>query len=168
MLKHHRLIACAVAIAASATVAVTGLTVASASPAASGTQHFQLMSTSATSSNAKIIAYGAAFTGSGVDHEGNGNVDKFVFKNGSFKVRHSNGKGPQTFNPKTCLLQINQKGTYTIVAGSGTGKFTGIHGHGTYHLQIVGIGAKKNGKCSQKLPPVAFQQIIRASGPAHL
>jgi hypothetical protein len=168
MQKHHRLIAGAVAIAASATVAVTGLTAASASPAVSGTQHFQLMSTSATSSTSKIIAYGAAFTAAGVDHQGNGNVDKFVFKGGSFKVRHSNGKGPQSFNPKTCLLKIDQHGTYTIVAGSGTGKFKGIGGHGTYKLHIVGIGAKKNGKCSQKLPPVAFQQIIQASGPAHL
>jgi hypothetical protein len=168
MRKHHRLLAAAVAVAASATVAITGLTAASASPAVSGTQHFQIMSTSATSNTAKIIAYGAAFTAPGVDHVGSGNVDKFVFKGGSFKVRHSNGKGPQSFNPKTCLLKINQHGTYTIVPGSGTGKFKGISGHGTYQLRILGIGAKKKGKCSQTAPPVAFQQVIQASGPAHL
>jgi hypothetical protein len=167
MRKRYRLISAAAAVAASATIAVTGLTAASASPAVSGTEHFQLMSTSPTSNNLKLIAYGSVFTGSGVDHQGSGNVDKFVFRNGSFKIRHSNGKGPQSFNPRTCLLKIDQHGTYTIVAGSGTGKFKGIGGHGTYKLHIVGIGAKKNGKCSQTKPPVAFQQIIQASGPAH-
>jgi len=35
-------------------------------------------------------------------------------------------------------------------------------------VSILGVGAKAHGKCSQKAPPVAIQQVIRASGPVHL
>jgi hypothetical protein len=168
MLNHRRLLAAAVAVAASATVAVSGLTAASASPAAgtvvSGTEHFQLMTTSATSNRAQVIAYGA-FTGAAVDHQGN-SVDTFTFPAGSFKVRHSAGTGSQHFNPVTCLAQINLHGTYKIFGG--TGKFAKIGGQGTYQLRILFIGGRSRGKCSQQAVPVAFQQLIQASGPVHL
>ena len=167
MFKRHRLLAAAAAVAASATVALTGLSAASASPArpaASGTEHLQLMSTSATSSAAPIIGYGV-FTASGVDHMGN-KADTIKLPGGSFKINHSPGKGPQHFNPKTCLAQIAQHGTYTL--SGGTGKYKGISGHGTYHFTLLLLGKKVHGKCSQKAAPVAFQQIIQASGPASL
>ena len=61
---------------------------------------------------------------------------------------------------------INQHGKYTV--GHGTGKFAGISGHGTYHLSITALGGKSGGKCSQSKPPVAFQLIIKASGPVSL
>ena len=170
MFKRHRLLAAAAAVAASATVALTGLSAASASasparPAASGTEHLQLMSTSATSSTAPIIIYGVV-TGHGVDHEGSGNTDHVTFANGSFKLVHSAGKGTQHFNSKTCLLQINQHGTYTISGGAGN--YKGISGHGKYQFSILAVGKKVKGKCSQKAAPVAFQQIIQASGPVTL
>ena len=59
------------------------------STAVTGTEKFQIMTTSATSSTASVIAAGV-FTAGGVDHQGN-KVDTFVFSNGSFKVAH---KGP--------------------------------------------------------------------------
>jgi hypothetical protein len=89
-----------------------------------------------------------------------------VFGNGTFKVRHSNGKGSQGSNPKTCLLSISEHGTYKIFGG--TGKFAGISGHGIYHLSILAIGARSKGKCSKTRAPAAFQQLIRASGPVTL
>jgi hypothetical protein len=170
MLRYNKkLAATAGAVAAAAAIAVTGVSAASAtprtSPAVTGTEHLQLMSTSGTSNTAPVIVYGV-FTGHGVDHEGNKNVDTFVFGNGTFKVRHSNGKGSQGFNPKTCLLSITEHGTYKIFGG--TGKFAGISGHGVYHLSILAIGARSKGKCSQTKAPVAFQQLIRASGPVTL
>jgi hypothetical protein len=64
------------------------------------------------------------------------------------------------------LLTINLHGTYTI--GHGTGKYAGISGSGKYQLAILGIGARSHGKCSQTKAPVAWQQVITASGPAHL
>lgn len=156
--------------ATSATIALSGAglavasATASAAPAASGTEHFQIMSTSATSSKQSIILTGR-FTAGGVDHSGN-KVDKIVVPGGTFKVTHSPGTGPQTFNAKTCLFTINQHGTYKI--GHGTGKFKGVSGHGKYVVSITGIGAKSGGKCSQSKPPVAFQLIIKASGPVSL
>ena len=166
--NYKRLLAAASAVAAAGAIAVTGITAASAAPrtrqAVSGTEHFQLVTTSATSSTGHVIAHGV-FTAPAVDHMGN-SVDKFVFGNGSFKVKHSPGKGPQSFNPKTCLLTISQHGTYKVFGG--TGRYARISGHGTYHVTILAIGARSKGKCSQSKPPVAFQQIITASGPVRL
>jgi len=154
--------------------AVTGVVLAGpagASPVAphgaaavTGTEHVQIMTTSATSPTASVIVWGV-FTAAGVDHQGN-TVDTIVFPGGSVKVRHSNGTGPASFNPKTCLMLINQHGTYSFVGG--TGKYKGISGHGRYALSIVALGAKVKGACSQTRPPVAFQQVIDASGPVRL
>ena len=161
MFKHHRLLTATASVAASVTVALAGAAAASASPAASGTEHLQLMSTSATASTAPVIGYGVV-TGGGVDHEGN-KTDTVDFPGGSFKLTHSAGKGTQHFNPKTCLAQITEHGTYKI--SGGTGRYKGISGHGTYHFSILAIAKKVKGKCSQNAAPTSFEQVIRASGP---
>ncbi len=178
MLKHgKRLIGAAGVLMTAGAVTLAGLTAASASPAAhhpaaraahpaahaatSGIEHFQLVSTSATSNRAHVIAYGL-FTGPAVDIMGN-RTDTFKFSDGSFRVRHSAGHGPQHFNPRTCLANIHLRGTFRV--HSGTGRYAGIRGHGRYVATVLFIGARKaNGKCSQRKPPVAFQQIIKAHG----
>src|SRR5215469_17183101 len=146
---------------AAAAVALWLAVPAGASPAhATGTERFQIMSTSATSSTASVIAAGV-FTAGGVDHTGN-KVDTFVFSNGSFKVAHS---GPSTahLNPKTCLLTVVGHGTFKL--SGGTGAYAKIKGTGTYKLNILAVAAKNAaGKCSQKMPPTAFQQIVKATG----
>jgi hypothetical protein len=158
---NRRLLGAAGALVAAVSLTLTGLTAASAnSTGRSGTEFFQLMTTSATSSTIPVIAHGV-FTDYGVDHTGN-TVDTIVLQKGSFKVAHSEGTGPQHLNPKTCLGQVNQHGTIRIFHG--TGKYAGIHGHGTYHLSLLFIAARVSGKCSQSKEPVAFQQIITASG----
>ncbi len=156
-------VACAAAALALAGPAMAASAGHGAGPAATGTEHFQLVSSSATASTGQVIAYGV-FTGAAVDHMGN-NTDKFVFKNGSFKVHHRNGKGGKSsFNPRTCLAHITQPGTYTI--SGGTGKYAGISGHGKFRFTLLFIGAKNaQGKCAQHKPPVASQLIIQASGP---
>ena len=58
-------------------------------------------------------------TGHGVDLPGH-KVDTIKFAHGSFRVTHSPGKGPQSFDPKSCLLLISQHGTYKIGHGTGT------------------------------------------------
>jgi len=153
-------IACA---ATALSLAAPAIAAPGAAPAATGTEHFQIVSTSATSRAAHVIAYGV-FTAPAVDHTG-ANVDTFVFRNGSFKVRHRNGAGgKQSFNRKTCLLKVSQPGTYRIFGG--TGKFAGIKGHGKFVFSLLAIGARNSmGKCTQAKPPIASQQIIRASGP---
>ena len=61
------------------------------------------MSTSATSSTSSVIGRGV-FTGGAVGHQQAHNMDTFVFSNRTVRVHHTNGKGRQSFNPKTCLI----------------------------------------------------------------
>ncbi len=143
---------------------------AAAAPAApratvSGTEHFQFISASPTSPKLSLIASGV-FTTPGVDHDGPNNVAKFVFAHGTITFKHSAGTGTRSFNPKTCLLTLNLHGTYKLF--NGTGKYAGITGHGKYQASLLAILAKSGGKCSKTAPPVAFQRVIRASGPVTL
>ena len=112
-----------------------------------------------------MIAHGV-FTAGGVDITTSNTTDTFKFPNGTIKVRHSPGTGPQSFNPRTCLITVHQHGTYTLLGG--TGKYAGISGHGRYRLDILAVAARSHGKCNQNKPPAAFELIIRASGPVHL
>jgi hypothetical protein len=150
-------------------VAGTGLTAASASQvgasARSGFEHFQIMTTSETTSRQSIIATGL-FTAGGVDHAG-ARVDTVVFPDGTFKIAHSPGIGTPHFNPKTCLGLVAVNGTYRL--SHGTGAYAGIRGHGIYRVNLTMVAARNSaGKCSDRLPPAAFQVIIRAQGPVSL
>jgi hypothetical protein len=142
----------------------TGQARATASTAAAPVLHFQIMQTSVTANTAPVLAYGA-FTGGGTDFQGN-TTDTFKFAGGTFRVFHSPGTGPQSFDPHTCLFTQNQHGTFAL--SHGTGRFAGISGHGTYHISVLGIGTRVNGACSQNTQPVAFHLVIEASGPVHL
>ncbi len=153
------------AAAAAAAVGGAGLAAASTHTAVIGTEHFQMMTTTGTGSTGSVIASGV-FTAPAVDHEHSNNTSTFTFANGTILIHHSNGTGTQNFNPKTCLLTINEHGTYKLV--SGTGAYAGISGSGKYQLSILAIGASSGGKCSQTKPPVAFHQVINASGPVSL
>ncbi len=153
------------ATAAAAMLGGAGLAAASTHTAVSGTEHFQMMTTTGTGSTGSVIASGV-FTAPAVDHEHSNNTSTFTFSNGTILIKHSKGTGTQNFNPKTCLLTINEHGTYKLV--SGTGAYAGISGSGKYQLSILGIGASSGGKCVQNKPPVAFHQVINASGPVSL
>lgn len=163
----RRILASAVTVAAAATViGGAGLAAASTHTGVSGTENFQMMTTSATSTTDSVIASGV-FTAPGVDHENqSNNTAKFVFSNGTVSLKHSPGTGTQSENPKTCLLTVNLHGTYTLTGG--TGAYAGITGSGTYKLSILGIGARSGGKCSNSQPPAAWQQVIRATGQVNL
>jgi len=168
--NHRRVLAAAGSMLAAGAIALSGIAAAAAAPHAtqagtSGIEHFQIMSTSATATKDTVIVYGL-FTAGGVDITTSNTTDTFKFPNGTIKVRHSSGTGPQSFNRHTCLITVHQHGTYTLV--SGTGKYAGISGHGTFHLDILAVGARSHGKCTQNKPPVTFELIVRASGPAHL
>ena len=168
MLKHrNRPTGAAGAVVMAGAIAAMGITAASAAArtAVSGTEHFQIMSTSATSKTSSIIATGL-FTAGGTDTHTTSSTDTVKFPNGTFVITHSKGTGTQTLDPKTCLFTGNLKGTYTL--GSGTGAYAKLTGSGTYQLSFLGIAAQSGGKCSMTLPPTSFQQVIRASGPVTL
>jgi hypothetical protein len=151
-------------MAAAATALWLAVPAGATSAGVTGTENFQIVTTSATSGTASVIASGV-FTDGGVDHMGN-KVDTFVLANGSFKVAH---QGPSTahLNPKTCLLTIVGHGTFKLSAG--TGAYSKLTGAGTYKFNILAIAAKTaTGKCTQKKPPTTFQQTIKASGKVSL
>ena len=131
-------------------------------PAVTGTEHFQIMTTSGTATKVGFIMYGL-FTAEGVDHEGTP-TGTFSTADGTFKVTHSIPAGPQTFNPKTCLSTDNGHGTYTIT--DGTGAYEGITGQGKYTVTVLDIQPRtKSGACDENAAPTAFQQVIDGSGP---
>ena len=156
----------ATAVAAAAVIGGTGLAAASTHTGVSGTEHFQMMTTTGTGSTGSVIASGV-FTAPAVDHEHQAtSTSTFTFANGTINIKHSNGTGTQHFDPKTCLMTISLHGTYKLT--SGTGAYAGISGSGNYQLSILAIGASSGGKCVQNKPPVAWHQVINASGPVSL
>jgi hypothetical protein len=151
-----------------APVAVAGQAVpADASPSVPGGVNFQMMTTSGTARTIPVIAWGL-FTAAGVDHEDNdGVVHTFAFPGGTFQLRYHLPSGiGYTVNPRTCLATGSGNGPYTL--SGGTGAYRRISGSGHYSLNIVEIQAKANGACSDTRPPVAFQEVITASGPVKL
>jgi hypothetical protein len=165
---HFRLLMAAGSMLAAGAITLSGTIAATAAPSsssASGIEHFQFMSTSATATRDTVIAHGV-FTAGGVDITTSNTTDTLKFPDGKIRLRHSPGTGPQSFNRHTCLFTVHQHGTYRLL--SGTGKYAGISGHGRYRLDILAVGARSHGKCTQKKPPVTFELIVRASGPVHL
>ena len=161
------LAAAATTISAVALISGTGLAIASAHPAhpaTSNTEHFRGMTTSATSSKTSLIATGV-FTAGGIDNLGV-IPETFKFSNGTIKITHHAVHTKQTLNSKTCLFRVSQSGTYKLIGG--TGKYTGISGHGSFVLSVLAVLASSKGSCSKKLLPAAFQQIITAQGPVKL
>jgi hypothetical protein len=158
---NRRFLGAAGAVVAAASLAVAGITAASArSSAVTGIEHFQLVSTSPTASTVPVISYGL-FTDYGVDHPG-AKVDTVVLQKGGFQVAHSAGVGTHQFNPKTCLFRANLHGTIRL--SHGTRAYAGISGSGTYQASVLFIAARSaTGKCSSSAPPVAFQQIIKGT-----
>ena len=135
------------------------------SPAVSGTEHFQFMSTSVTADTGSVIAYGPV-TAAATAPIGSQRVGTVVFPQGTITISHQQGKSSVHVNPETCLVTLAGTGTYKILRGSGA--YAGITGHGTYRLSIVQIAARVSGTCSQTAPPVASQELLQLSGPVHL
>ena len=168
--NHRRLMAAAGSMLAAGAIALSGIVAAAAAPhaarsGATGIERFQAMSTDPTGAKTTVIARGV-FTAGGVDITTSNTTDTFKFPNGTIRVRHSAGTGPQSFNRHTCLITVHQHGTYRLVGG--TGKYAGISGHGRFRVDVLAVGARSHGKCTQNKPPVAFELLIRASGPVHL
>ena len=150
---------------ATAGIVVGSLATASASamtPAASGTEHFSLMTTSPSASKYVIIASGV-FTAGGVDKAGN-TTDTARFANGSFKIHHG-GKVKivkEQLNAKTCLEMFVAKAKFTL--GGGTGAYKGISGSGTATISGLAIASRSKGQCNPNANPLHNEETIRATG----
>jgi hypothetical protein len=138
---------------------------------ANGGMNFQMITTSGTTKTIPVIAWGL-FTAAGTDHENQGGIGSpihtFAFPGGTFQLRYRFpwAIAEATPDPRTCLVIGTGSGPYTL--SGGTGKYRRVSGSGHFTLNFVEIQAKVNGACSDSRPPVAFQEVITASGPASL
>jgi hypothetical protein len=154
------------ALPAAAIMGAAGLSAASASPAVSAAEHFQIVKISATAPTSSVIATGA-FTAGGTIAGGNGNNGTSTVRlaGGTFKITHHTVHAKGSVNPKTCLFKVIGNGTYKL--GSGTGKYAGIAGSGKFTLRILAIDARDaSGKCTMTRPPAAYQQVLTLQGRA--
>ncbi len=150
------------AAAASALVlALIGLTAASAAAGTRppATEHWEAMSTNATSAVATLIARGPLTVGGTV----NLLTGKAVLPGGKLTLSHHQLHSKTTFSSRTCLTTLTSSGTYKITAG--TGKYSDVRGHGDYRLVAYAIVAKVDGKCGTKVVPYAQETLLTASGP---
>lgn len=166
---HIRLLGAAGSVLAAGAIALSGTVAATAVPRTagaedgdSGIEHFQFMSTSTTTNMVTVIVQGV-FTAGGIDMATGPTTDTIQFPNGTISLRHSPGTGTTSLNPHTCLFTANLHGTQTLLGG--TGKYAGISGHQTAQVHILAITARSHGKCTQRVPPVSFEQLVSASGP---
>src|SRR6266568_5233131 len=129
----RKMLAALIGAAATVTmIAGAGVAPASAHRAVTGTEHFQAVSTSLTSSRSKVVAYGV-FNASGIDISTSNTRDTFKFPGGKFRVTHHATHSRQHFNTTTCAGTFRERGVYKI--SHGTGRYAGISGHGRYRLR---------------------------------
>jgi hypothetical protein len=167
---HIRLLRAAGSVLAAGAIALSGIVAATAAPRAvgpgdSGIEQFQFMTTSTTTNKVTVIVHGV-FTAAGIDMATSPTTDTIQFPNGTINLRHSLGTGTTSLNPHTCLFTADLHGTQTLLGG--TGMYAGISGHQTAQVHILAITARSHGKCTQRVPPVSFEQLVRASGPVDL
>ena len=171
MKLRSKLLAAVSVVAVAGAVAAAGLTAASASQAAgaasSGFEHFQLMN--ATVANRRAVEHHRqgrvhrGRCGPPGQQGGHGRVPGRDIQDRALQRHRHPALQPQDV-PEHHHLE-----RHLPAERHGTGAYAGISGHGIYRLNILIVGARNSaGKCSNKLPPTAFQQIIRAQGPVSL
>lgn len=150
---------------AAATMLVSGASLASASArpadrAASGTEHFYLMTTQRSASRYAVIATGV-FTAGGTDISGS-TTDLVKLPGGSFKIHHGTQVHviKEQLNQKTCLAVFEGTARFTI--GNGTGKYKGISGSGKAVISEQAIARRSKGACNLNLNPAVNEQTITA------
>ena len=151
-----------VAAAAAAVMAAVVAPASAATGGHSGTEYFLI---TVADSHQSVVAHGL-FTGAGkdVEHE---ESDTLHLGGGTLEIFHPDAQShfSYTLNKKTCFIAFNITGRYTI--GAGTGRYTGITGHGTYVVKEQGIaGRTESGACSLNAEPSHLVGYVRGSGPA--
>jgi len=146
------------AAAAIAALAATATAVAATSTPA-GIEHWTVENTNPVSATAVLIARGPLTVGGTINLQ-TGHVK---LPGGTLTLSHQQSWGTQGENPRTCLATVTSSGTYKVSAG--TGRYTGVHGHGTYSLTAYAIVKKVNGKCATSVVPYAQTEQLTATGP---
>jgi hypothetical protein len=143
---------------ATAAAAVVALGVALPAGAATGTEHFKLLSTDPSENAQPIVIAKGPVHARGTDVTISPSNDRFVFPAGNLRIHHvlTPGTSKDTFDPQTCYGTHTERGTFTVVRG--TGAYKGASGSGTYRLKVVVIG------CDPNAEPEFFSLEINAVG----
>jgi len=155
------------AVAALALVAAAGPASAAHHPTtakAAGVQHFLI---NEIDGREGVVAWGV-FAGGGRDVQ-HGSSDTLHLGGGTVVIRHPDQQSHFRFhlNPTTCVAKIMGRGKYQLV--SGTGRFSGVGGHGTYRFSGRAVlGRNASGDCKTHGAPLHEVATIKAHGPAHL
>ena len=147
---------------AAAAIMIGAVAPATASTQKTGPEYFLL----ALADNHQTVVAHGLFTGAGrdVEHE---ESDTLYLGGGTLEIYHPDSKSHFSFkaNPKSCFGTFTITGQYTL--GAGTGRFTGITGHGNYVVNEQGIAPrKKSGACNFNTEPAHLAGYVEASGPA--
>ncbi len=162
----------AIGTAAAAAMIASGAGFAAAStsavhrPAASGTEHFSLMTTQPSASKYVVIASGL-FTAGGVDISGN-TVDLVRLPAGTFKINHGSALHliREKLNPQTCLMEFAATAKFKLE--DGTRGYKGISGSGKALISAVGIARRTHGQCNPNANALDLEQTITATGHVRL
>ena len=154
-IKRTAALLAAAAIAALATTA----TAVAATSTPSGIEHWTVESTNPVSATAVLIARGPLTVG-GTINLVTGHV---TLPGGTLRLAHKQSWGTQGQNPRTCLATVTSSGTYQVTGG--TGRYKGVHGHGTYSLTAYALVNKVKGKCATGVVPYAQTELLTATGP---
>ena len=141
-----------------AALAITATAVAATSTP-SGIEHWTVESTNPVSATAVLIARGPLTVGGTV----NLLTGHVTLPGGTLTLAHKQSWGTRGENPRTCLATVTSSGTYQVTGG--TGRYKGVHGHGTYSLTAYAIVHKVKGKCATKVVPYAQTELLTATGP---
>jgi hypothetical protein len=153
------------AVVGASVVAAAGLVATAAAVSASGSSSTQErivgLQTNPTGNGFAVVVGHGPIHAHGKDVVVNGHIDRFVFPNGSIRIRHRNSTGTnQHYDPVTCYGSFHQSGVYRVTGG--TGAYSGAHGYGTFSVHGSTFG------CSENKPPRIFELILHASGPLHI
>ena len=145
-------------VAALGLAAVATLGFAAPAGAATGTEHFKLLSNDPSETAQPIVLATGLVHARGTDVQVSGSIDRFVFPAGNLKVHHkvTAGTSKDRFDPVTCYGTHTEQGTFDVTKG--TGAYKGASGSGTYRLKVQFIG------CDPTAEPDFFSLEINAVG----
>jgi hypothetical protein len=147
-----------VAVLGIAAVAALGFAATPAGASTTGAETFTLLSTDPSDNAQPIVIANGPVHARGTDVQVSGSIDRFVFPAGTLRVQHktTGGTSHDTFDPVTCYGTHTERGTFTVVRGSGA--YKAASGSGSYRLAIAFVG------CDPQAQPDLFSLTIHAHG----
>jgi hypothetical protein len=136
----------------------------SVTPAGSSSESWIVISNSITNTSAPIIFQGV-FTAGGTGINGQ-LTNKIVLPGGTFILDHRKAAAKQHLDSRSCLETLVGSGPYTL--RDGTGRYSGIQGHGNLTLNVKFVLPRTPSGCATKGKPLAYIEIDSGDGPVSL